>query len=238
MIPILRLLHRIDSKLNKVASLQNQYIPDEEKILSLNEAQQRLLKKKINQNNVYQLGFDSFRSRYEQLQNLVIQYEEVLPTKTMEVLPSYQIDLTQLKNNYYLPIDIIAIANRGNCTNREIYTNRVVKHSDLTTLIRNNHYKPDFLYQESLSVISGDKLIVYSGDFTITKILFSYLRFPKPVDIEGYIHLDGTESINQDCELGEELEDELLALAIECIAYSITDYQTAQAVIAASKESE
>lgn len=238
MIPVLRLLHRIDSKLNKVASLQNQYIPDEEKILAINEGQQRILKKKIEKNNQYQLGFDSFRSRYEQLQNFVVQYEEVSPTKTKEILSSYEIDLTKLKNQYYLPIDTIYLANKGKCKNREIYLKKIVPHSDITTWIKNSLYNPNFAHQETIAVISGDKLITYTDEFEITKVLFSYLRFPKPVDIEGYIHLDGTESINQDCELGEELEDELLALSIECLAYSIGDYNIAQAVMNAAKESE
>lgn len=238
MIPVVRLLHKIDQKLNKVASLQNQFIPDEEKILAINEAQQRLMKQKIGQNNIYQLGFDSFRSRYENLQNFIVQYEEVLPSKTMEVLPSYQINLESLKNKYYLPVDIIAISSRGSCENREIFVNRIAKHSDLTTLIRNNHYKPDFRYQESLAVISNNSLIVYSDDFIINKILFSYLRFPKEVDIEGYIKLDGTESLTQDCEFGDELEDELISLTVEQLAYSIRDFDIAQANMNTKKESE
>jgi hypothetical protein len=41
-------------------------------------------------------------------------------------------------------------------------------------------------------------------------VYIEYLRYPKPVDIEGYVHFDGTPSINQDCELEGYLEDEIL----------------------------
>jgi len=228
MIPITKLLYQIDLNLNKVASDQNQFIADEDKILALNRSQLKLIKSKIEGNKIG-LGFDAFRTRYEELQDLIVQYEEVSPTKTSEVLPSYQIDLNSLKNKYYQPVDIIALADKGNCKNRQIFVTRIVKHSDLTTLMNNSNYNPNFIYQESLAVISSNKLIVYSGDFTINKILLSYLRFPKEMDIEGYIHLDGTESTNQDCELTEELEDELLNLTIIELGFDISDNNTAQA---------
>lgn len=227
MIPVERLLYKIDLKLNKVSSDQNQFISDEDKLIALNEAQLRLIKSKVDTKQ--ELGFEAFRSRYEDLQDFIVQYEEVSPTKTTEILPSYQIDLKLLSNNYYLPVDIIALANKGKCTGREIYVTRIVKHSDLTTLMRNTHYSPNFLYQESLAVISNSKLIVYSDDFTITKILLSYLRYPKQIDIEGYIHLDGTESVNQDCELGEDLEDELLELTIIELGFDTQNNEAAQA---------
>lgn len=227
MIPVERLLYKIDLKLNKVSSDQNQFISDEDKLIALNEAQLRLIKSKVDTKK--ELGFEAFRSRYEDLQDLVVQYEEVSPTKTTEILPSYQIDLKLLSNNYYLPVDIIALANRGECTNREIYVTRIVKHSDLTTLMRNTHYNPNFLYQESLAVISNSKLIVYSDDFEITKILFSYLRYPRQIDIEGYIHLDGTQSVTQNCELGEDLEDELLELTIIELGFDTQNNEAAQA---------
>lgn len=227
MISTEKLLYKIDLKLNKVASDQNQFIADEDKLVALNEAQLKLIKGKID--NKLGLGFESFRSRYEELQDLIVQYEEVSPTKTTEVLPSFKINLNNLSGKYYLPVDIIALADKGGCKNREIYVRKMVKHSDLTTLIRNTNYNPSFIYQETLSTVSGNNLIVYSGDFTINKILFSYLRFPKEMDIEGYIHLDGTESITQDCELSEELEDELLNLTVIELGFDISDNNIAQA---------
>lgn len=218
MIDITRLLYKIDLKLNKLSSNDHQNIPVEDKILALNEAQIRLIKRKVNPNNIYQLGFDAFRQRYEDLQNLVVPYEELEVSKTQELYTSYQTDLTQTKQKYFLPIDIITKGNKGNCKDRTINVSFIVKHSDLSVMMNNSDFQPSFAYQETLSVISSNKLIVYTndpkGDFEIDKVLLSYLRYPREMDAEGYIHFNDEESTNIDCELPEHLEDELLALTV------------------------
>ena len=74
MISVLDLCLDIDLKLNKQASVEHQSIPNENKIVFLNQAQIKLIKKKVNTNNNYQLGFDAFLKRYEDLQGLVVPY--------------------------------------------------------------------------------------------------------------------------------------------------------------------
>jgi hypothetical protein len=44
------------------------------------------------------------------------------------------------------------------------------------------------------------------------------MRYPVYIDKEGYIKFDGSDSINQDCELEEYLEDELLDLTVQNLA--------------------
>lgn len=237
MIPVVRLLYGIDLKLNKLASTVNQSIPIENKIIALNEAQLRLIKKKVNVNNLYQIGFDGFMSRYEDLQNLVVPYEIVIPTKTSETLPSYSFSVEDLKNKYYLPVDIIVKATKGECKNHSLFVPRLTKHGDLTTRVNNPHYKPSFAYQETLAVMSSNKLIVYSDDFTIDSVHFSYLRYPKKIDIEGYIDFDGEESVNQNCELPEYLEDELLELTVMELGLS-TENPAGQTALQKSQNSE
>lgn len=235
MIPTQRLLYKIDLKLNKVASGNHQDIPLPDKILILNEAQIRLLKKKVNINNLYQSGFDSFRSRYQDLQNLVVPYETVVPTKTTEVYPSYS---TKVKDNFYLPVDIIAIASKDSCKERIINVPRLVKHSDLSTLMNNSHFNPSFDFQETLAVMSSDNIIVYSGDFAIDELKISYLRYPQKIDFEGYNNFDGTPSTTVDCELPDQLEDELVALAVTELAFIIGNSDLAQSQQFMSKNSE
>ena len=77
MIPIINLLNDIDVKINRLSNLRGQYIPNETKIEVLNIAQTKLLLKKLNTNNNYQLGFDTFTKRYKDLQMLVVPNEEV-----------------------------------------------------------------------------------------------------------------------------------------------------------------
>ena len=44
------------------------------------------------------------------------------------------------------------------------------------------------------------------------------MRYPIFIDKEGYVKFDGTDSINQDCELELYLEDELVDLTVQNLA--------------------
>lgn len=208
MIPIERLLYGIDQKLNKIASLQHQYVSNEDKILILNRAQITLIKSKIIPN---QLGFDSFTLRYEDLQDLVVPYEEIGVILQRD---SYSFNTEDLANKYFLPVALNVISDKGSCTNRVLNVPRIIKHSDLPILLKNTHFKPSFEYEETLAVISDNKVFIYFDDFTIKSALFSYLRYPKEMSLEGYEDLDGTILPQQDCELADHLEDELLNIAV------------------------
>lgn len=239
MIPTERLLYKIDLKLNKVASgkFQNISIPD--KIIALNEAQVRLIKKKVNINNLYQAGFDSFKSRYEDLQNLVVSYEDLIPTKTTESYTSYKVALETLTQKYFLPISIIVLANKGKCKNRLINIPRITRHAELGGLLDNPHFEPSFLYQETLGVISSNDLMVYTkNDFIPTKVQISYLRYPQDLDYPGYEHFDGSQSILVDCEFPDHLEDELLELTVNELALNTGNLNAAEASTSKSRNSE
>ena len=215
MISIIDLLYKVDMRLNKITSSEHQNIPLENKILALNEAQLKLIKRKLDTNNNYQLGLDSFKKRYEDLQILVHPFEKLAVTNTTDpAYSSYQADLTSLTKKYMLPLDMYALATKGACKDRPVYISRITKHGDLSTLFANNNYIPSFEYQESLAIISDNKITAYTdGTFSITSLYISYLRYPIEMDYEGYTKFDGTASTIQDCELADYLEDELLDLA-------------------------
>lgn len=211
MIPVQRLLYKIDMMLNKVSNLEHQSIPNEDKILALNQAQIQLIKSKIDFNNLLGIGTDGFKKRYQDLQNLIVSFEELSVTPDPSAYPAYQADLTTTSKQYMLPLDAYVICDKDECQNRVVTVARPVKHGDLSTWMVNTHYVPSFEYQETFCAISNNKYIVYTdGSFTINKLYLSYLRYPQKIDVAGYIDFDGTTSINQDCELADYLEDELL----------------------------
>jgi hypothetical protein len=222
MIPVESLLYKIDLKLNKVAALEHQIIPIENKILALNEAQLKLVKLKMNPNNPLGLGLDSFKKRYEDLE-VLIESQSDHPLTLAEadaILNRWSADLSLLSPSYMFYIDSYFIATKGVCKNKTIYVNKdLVKHSDVITLLTNSNYKPSFEYAESFCSISEMQVSIYTdGTFTPDKIYISYIRYPQGIDYPGYIKLDGTSSIHSDCELPEYLEDELLNLTVQELA--------------------
>lgn len=222
MIPVDSLLYKIDQKLNKLSSNSHQQIEVEDKILALNEAQIKLIKQKVDSNNVLRGGMDAFKKRYEDLQKLVESYADHKLTLEEEDthINKWVSSLTGISPAYMFYIDSYVIADKGECKDRIIWVNNdLAKHSDIAILINNNNYKPSFEYQETFSIISSDQVAIFTdGSFTPKNLYISYLRYPAYIDKEGYIKLDGTASVNQDCELKNYLEDELVDLTVQALA--------------------
>lgn len=241
MIPILDLLFDIDTKLNRLANLRGQYIPNETKIEVLNIVQQKLVLKKIDINNNYQLGLGSFSKRYEDLQGLIVPYEELPMTVTGDVLNSYKVPQLSLAFSMIIPVNAYVLATKGNCKDRIIDVIDIMKHGDIRLLLKSPHYIPRFNYQETVGSISSDVIYVYSdekGSFSISKLYLTYLRYPMNMDIAGYVHLDGSSSSTVDCELEPYLKNELVDLAVEEIADATANQEQSQLSRARTKENE
>lgn len=222
MIAVESLLYNIDQKLNKVAALEHQIIPVENKVLALNEAQLKLVKTKVDGNNPLGLGLDAFKKRYEDIEILI---ERAIDhpldiTLTDPNLNLWISDLTLLDPDYMFYIDAYLIADKRTCKNKIIYINRdLTRHSDTVTLLSNSNYIPSFEYEETFCTISGMKLETFTdGTFEFKKVYVSYLRYPVEIDFPGYIKFDGSASVRADCELQAYLEDELVSLAVEELA--------------------
>ncbi len=223
MIPVDSLLYKIDQKLNKLSTNEHQQIALEDKILALNEAQIKLIKQKVDGfSTASGLGADAFKKRYEDLQSLVVAYNDgELPlTEKNHELNQWTANVHDLDPKYMFYVDSYVLADKGRCQDRKLWINRdLSKHGDLQYCLNNVHYKPSFEYQETFNSISSDEISIFTdGTFTPTKIYISYFRYPVYINKSGYIMLDGEESTDQDCELELYLEDELLDLTVQNLA--------------------
>ena len=223
MIPVDSLLYKIDQKLNKLSTNEHQQIQLEDKILALNEAQLKLIKQKMDGTPTASgLGMDSFKKRYEDLQNLIELYENhpLLLTLDNPELHKWTTSIVNIFPPYMFYVDSYLLADKGRCKNRRIWINRdLAGHGDLQFLLNNDHYKPSFEYQETFNFISSNELAIFTdGTFIPTALYLSYVRYPVYIDKVGYVKFDGTPSTNQDCELKNYLEDELLDLTVQNLA--------------------
>jgi hypothetical protein len=223
MIPVDSLLYKIDQKLNKLSTNEHQQIPLEDKILALNEAQIKLIKQKVDGFSVTnRLGMDAFKKRYDDLQSLVVDYNNQPLTLKLsnKELHQWDADITKLSPKYMFYLDSYVLADKGKCKNRKIWINKdLAKHGDLSLLLNNDHYKPSFEYQETINTLSSDTISIFTdGTFTPTSLNVMYMRYPIYINKEGYVMLDGKDSINKDCELELYLEDELIDLTVQNIA--------------------
>lgn len=232
MIKVTRLLYKIDLRLNKLATNDHQAIPVEDKIITLNSAQIKLLKLKLDENNIYKQGLDAFKKRYEDLQFLIESpHKHPLDLQLVDKqLNKWTADLSLLDPKYMFYIDSYALADKDVCKDHVMYVNKdLTKHADVTVLLANNFVNPSFEYQDTFCTVSDNKYEIYSdGIFTFSKVYLSYIRYPQKIDIEGYINEDDTPSITQDSELPEYLEDELVDLAVMDLAMSTENISAAQ----------
>jgi hypothetical protein len=223
MIPVDSLLYKIDQKLNKLSTNEHQQIQLEDKILALNEAQLKLIKQKVDGISVVSgLGMDAFKKRYEDLQRLIVNYsnQPLKLTETDKGVNQWSANIHDLVPEYMFYVDSYITADKGRCKNRQIWINRdLAKHGDLQFILNNDHYKPSFEYQETFNSLSSNSISIFTdGTFTPKEIYIMYMRYPLYINKKGYVMLDGTNSVDQDCELEKYLEDELLDLAVQNLA--------------------
>jgi hypothetical protein len=223
MIPVDSLLYKIDQRLNKLSTNEHQQIQLEDKILALNEAQIKLIKQKVdNISTVSQMGLDSFKKRYEDLQSLVVDYnhQPLSLVESDKEIHQWKANIHQLEPQYMFYVDSYVLADKGRCKNRKIWINRdLAKHGDLQFIMNNDHYKPSFEYQETFNLLSSDDISIFTdGTFTPNTINIMYMRYPVYINKTGFIMFDGQPSFDQDCELETYLEDELLDLTVENLA--------------------
>lgn len=226
------ILYKIDQRLNKLSSNAHQEIPLEDKILAANEAQLKLIKQKLDGNNVYKLGFDAFKKRYQDLQKLVENYDDhPLPlTFTDRYLNKWVADVTALTPKYMFYVDSYIVADKGECKNVRVdINNDLTRHADIPTLLNNSNYRPSFEFRETFNMVATDEIGIFTdGTFTPKLLYVSYVRYPIYIDFAGYVKFDGTASTTVDCELEEYLEDELLDLMVENLAMYTENNSAAQ----------
>lgn len=215
MIPVKDLIYDVEFKLNKVATNRNQSVPREDILIALNEAQIQLIKQKVNTNNIYKLGTDSFNKRYDDLRVLIPPDTKL--SVSLVAVPNYIFNITP--TDYMFFVKCYILADKGECKNRRVDVN-LIPHADVVEWLNNEHLKPSFLYQETIATLGSNGITIYTDDFVPTSLSLTYIRYPKRIDIAGYEHFDGTDSVDSDCELPDYLKDELVDLAVQELAMS------------------
>lgn len=100
-----------------------------------------------------------------------------------------------LPDNFFKEASSFSICSRGKCKNIRL-KNWFVKPKNINVLLENNNQNPSFDYRETLAILNNNKVSIYNTDFSVDEVYLSYYREPKDLDIEGYIKIDGSASID------------------------------------------
>ena len=226
MIPVQELIYEFKLSLNKMDRQDNVQVPLEDILVFLNQAQISWVKSKVGDNNVSKEGYEGTRKRIDDLQMLKVDDVSLPLMKTTDVLyKGYKADLNSLPN-YMLYIMSHVGARKEDC--RAGLTVDLIRHNDLSSLYFDANFQPSFEWRSTFATIGQDYVTVYTDEtFEIENLYLTYLRYPKPIDSEGYINLDGEDSVNSDCELPYYAKGDILDLAVKFAAQSVDNQNQA-----------
>ena len=75
-----------------------------------------------------------------------------------------------------------------------------IKKPNINISLEDKFVKPSLAWERGLGELVEKGIIIYKDGFEIDKTLITYYRIPKPIDMQGYRHINGKESedINPD----------------------------------------
>jgi len=220
MIPVEELIYEFKLNLNKMDRQDNVQVPLEDILVFLNQAQLSWVKSKVGENNIFRDGYEGTRKRIDDLQILKVDDASLTLQKTTDVLyKGYKADLKTIPN-YMMYIMSHVGARKEDC--KAGLTVDLIRQNDLSTLYFDANFSPSFEWRSTFATIGQDNIIVYTDEtFEIENLYLTYLRYPKAIDSEGYIKIDGLDSSKQDCELPYYAKADILNLATKFAAQSV-----------------
>ena len=143
--------------------------------------------------------------------------DDIRDIQELLVLDKKLIKSTDVVNhsNFKLPADYFnhsslqVFGSKGSCKNAKIFSFEV-KNDDVEEYLADVFNQPSFEYRESFYTINNSEISIYFDNFKIDDAFLAYYRYPKEVDIQGYIKLDGSNSTNIDPELSDRVVERIL----------------------------
>lgn len=189
-------------KVNKDNTSDNVYVDKGRFVLIFNEQQNRWLEQQFTKRD-----FQSLLG----IQELLVDDLELINGTTIPYQKHIEFKLPE---DYFNYVTAYVLADKGDCKNK-IVRAWLIKPFDINDKVRDEYNKPSFEYEETLLIIANGHIHVYFDDFVVNKLVFSYYRFAKQVDIAGYIRIDGTNSTDIDPELTDQFVDEIISRCAE-----------------------
>jgi len=119
----------------------------------------------------------------------------------------------QLPKDWFDHIGGYAVCTRGTCTGRKINSDQVKNDNERLVLFDDN-WRPDFDFEWLPITIGADAVQVYFKDFTVQEFFLDYYKYPRDIDIAGYIRPDLNPSITIDPELDDIYVNEIIDLVV------------------------
>lgn len=150
-----------------------------------------------------------------------------LDLREIQFLLKPQVEITDKTDlpdrvNFKLPSDYLDISSaycnavKGDCKDKVFLWE--IKDKNYTEKLSDEYNKPSFEYREAPYIIADNQINIFVDSFEINATHLSYYRYPKSIDIEGYINLQNATSINIDPEGDQRFIDRITSMVAESYA--------------------
>jgi len=188
------------AKVNKNFTNDNIAVDKGRFVLHFNEAQRKYVNWVFSNNN---------SSIVRDIQQLLVRNKELEKAVSHDDLDSFT-----LPKDFFKHVNVRVKGKSGSC-HRYLDVAHEVKSEDVHELYNDEFNEPSLKYSETFYTFGGNKIEVYKKGFDISDVFLTYYRFPIPVDIEGYIKIDGSMSSNIDSEFDDETVDKILDICVK-----------------------
>ena len=133
-------------------------------------------------------------------------------------------------DNYKLPEDFFDFSNldvyaKTDCCDEDRLKTFEIKEDDELEIYYDKFNEPSFPYRETFYTLSNNNVAVFKKGFYISKVNLSYYRYPRQIDIEGYIRTDGTNSQNINPDLDDKVTKRILIATAKVFSANKGDSQ-------------
>lgn len=208
---------KIEQRLNKKSTHDYDNVPIFEQIEAYNKGTLNVILRLYGLNNIYKTGVESTRKRIEDLKFLI--NKDPLKLKVIKKDGYY---LTEnMPDNYLLYVRSFSTAKSKSCPYKKI-NNYLGEESNINTLLGNENTNPNFEWGETIVTLADHAIKIYTEDkFDIINVYLTYIRYPRKIDIEGYIKADGSNSTNIDPDLPDYIVEMCIDEAVRIISGDI-----------------
>ena len=209
-------IEKVREKINKNSINDNIAFDNPRIILAVNEAQNKIVELIIEKKNEDDISY---------IQKLVVNDLKLIKSSKK----SDDSDYFEIPKNFFHPINVKVYANDSKCKRKRINAWEA-KGQNTHELLTDQNNKPSFYWEETFYTIGQDKYRIYKDKtFEIEQVNLDYYRYPKKIDIEGYIDVNNKNTFNQDPELDDKIMDKIIDIAVKDLNINVENLNRLQA---------
>lgn len=214
------ILIKFTQRLNKLSSQDYDNLECWSIVEAFNNAQLKWIRRQIVGINSKQIGDEGSKNLIDDLQILLTR-KDLAASVTTEKF----VETVTLPSDFLYTKKIEVLGTKTGCGERSFVAYQV-EEADVENTYADYNSTPSFDWSETFYSIAGNKLRIYKKDFNITKVILTYYRRPKDIQIKDCVNPSTGTVSPQDviCEFKDDIVEIIVDEAISISAGDIESF--------------